>query len=198
LGAGGLSVGEAIAADLGAALLDERALVGELASRGGFSADYLQRLDARPSADASAFLQDVARAAALVEAMDARATEQAVHDEIRNVVLDRAACGHVVLIGHGGAKLLGERVERSGIYSILLHAGRPWRIERVMERYGTDRAEAEERVRRTDELRRRYVEHFFSTDLYDAHNYDLVIDTERTGFDAAVELAKAGLRAAMR
>ncbi|HTX58224.1 MAG TPA: cytidylate kinase-like family protein [Verrucomicrobiae bacterium] len=197
LGAGGLSVGEALARDLGACLLDERMLVGELSRRGGFSAEYLQRIDEQPPSLASSFLRDIARAAALADAADARSPEGAVHDEIRAVVLERARRGHAVLIGHGGAKLLEGHVARGEIFSLLLHAGRPWRVRRVMERFAIDRAEAEERVRRTDELRRRYCAYFFSLDLYDAHNYDLVIDTERVGIASAIRIATEAVRAAL-
>jgi cytidylate kinase len=195
LGAGGLSVGEAIAAEIGASLLDERTLIAELAARGGFSAEYLRRVDEAPPSLASTFIQDIARATALVYAMDVRSTEHAVHDEIRSIVLERAAAGNVVLIGHGGAALLVPHVGRKEIFSLLLHASRSWRIGQVMERYAVGRSEAEQRVRQTDELRRRYVQHFFSTDIYDAHNYDLVLDTERTGMPAAIEIALATMRA---
>ena len=195
LGAGGLSVGEAIAAEIGASLLDERTLIAELAVRGGFSAEYLRRVDEAPPSLASTFMQDIARATALVQAMDVRSTEHAVHDEIRSIVLERAATGNVVLIGHGGAALLVPHVGRNEIFSLLLHAGRSWRVGRVMERFAVGRTEAEQRVRQTDELRRRYVQHFFSTDIYDAHNYDLVLDTERTGMPAAIEIALATMHA---
>src|SRR5580700_11654992 len=122
LGAGGLSVGEAIAAETGATLLDERTLIAELASRGGFSAEYLRRIDAAPPSLASSFMHDIARATALVAAMDVRSTEHAVHDEIRGIVLERASHGSVVLIGHGGAQLLHTHVAPKDIFSLLLHA----------------------------------------------------------------------------
>ena len=198
LGAGGLSVGEAIAAEIGASLLDERTLIAELAARGGFSAEYLSRLDEAPPSLSSTFVQDIARATALVRAMDVRSTEQAVHDEIRGIVLERAKTGNVVLIGHGGASLLVPHLGRDEIFSLLLHASRSWRIGQVMERFEIGLTEAEQRVRQTDELRRRYVQHFFSTDIYDAHNYDLVLDTERTGMPAAIAIALAALRATAR
>ncbi len=196
LGAGGLSVGEALAEDLGAALLDERTLIAELAARGGFSAEYLARIDERPPSLSSAFVQDIARAAALIQAMDVRTTEEAVHNEIRAIVLERAARGDVVSIGHGGAKLLTNAIPRSQIFALLLHARRAWRVQQVMQRFAIDREEAELRVRRTDDLRRRYVAHFFESDLYDAHNYDLVIDSERVGLEAAVAIARHAVRAA--
>lgn len=193
LGAGGLSVGEALAGELAAPLLDERSLIAELSARGGFSAEYLQRIDEQPPSLASTFLRDIARASALVQAMDVRSTEHAVHEEIRNIVLERARRGHVVLIGHGGARLLANHVPRAQIFSLLLHAQRHWRVRQVMQRFSIDAAEAEERVRRTDELRRRYMAHFFDADIYDAHHYDLVLDTERVGIPAAIEIAKAAL-----
>ncbi|HEY5425083.1 MAG TPA: cytidylate kinase-like family protein [Candidatus Tumulicola sp.] len=196
LGAGGLSVGEALAAEFGATLLDERALIAELAQRGGFSAEYLARVDERPPSLASAFMEDLAKATLLVAAMELRTNERAVLDEVRDVVLHHARAGDVVLIGHGGAKLMETSVPRRDLFSILLHARRAWRVERVMYRFRLGRKAAEDRVRRIDELRRRYIRHFFEQELFDAQAYDLVVDTERVGMDAAIDLAKTAVRAA--
>ena len=197
LGAGGLSVGEAVAAELGATLLDERTIIEKLAQRGGFSADYLQRIDERPPTFANSFMSDLARATALVQAMEWRSTEHAVLDEIRTLVLEAAERGHVVLIGHGGSMLLSGVLAREEIFSIFLHAGKAWRIEQVKRRFGWPHDEAAERVRRTDELRRKYLQHFFSADLYDARKYDLVLKTERIGIEAAIDITISTLRAAL-
>jgi cytidylate kinase len=198
LGAGGLSLGEALASAIGAELLDERRLISELANRGGFSAEYLQRVDERPPAFSSAFMHDLSRATALVQAMEWRPSEHAVLDEIRSVVFEHASRSNVVLIGHGGHKLLGPHVPRREVFSLLLLARPQWRIEQVMRRFGIERAEAEERVRKTDDVRSRYQRHFFETDIYDARNYDLVIDTERIGIEAAIELARSAVTEAAR
>ena len=197
LGAGGLSVGEAVAAELDATLLDERTIIEQLAQRGGFSADYLQRIDERPPTFANSFMSDLARATALVQAMEWRSTEHAVLEEIRTLVLEAAKRGHVVLIGHGGCMLLAGVHPREEMFSIFLHAGKPWRIEQVQRRFGWPHDEAAERIRRTDELRRKYLQHFFSADLYDARKYDLVLNTERIGIEAAIEIATSTLRAAV-
>ncbi len=198
LGAGGLSVGEALAADLGATLLSERTIIDSLCARGGFSAAYLQRVDERPPSAASTFMADLARATAMVQAMEWRSTEHAVVDQIRSLVLEAAERGHVVVVGHGGSQLLAGAVDQHQIFSILLHAGREWRIAQVQKRWSLTHEEATERVRRTDDLRRKYVQHFFSTDLYDARAYDIVIDTERLGIETAIELSRTALRTAMR
>jgi cytidylate kinase len=190
LGAGGLSVGEAIAAEIGASLLDERTLIAELAARGGFSAEYLRRVDEAPPSLASTFVQDIARATALVYAMGSFDGARRPRRDSRDRARTRCE-RHVVLIGHGGSSLLVPHVDRKDVFSLLLHASRSWRIGQVIERFAIGRSEAERRVRQTDELRRRYVQHFFSTDIYDAHNYDLVLDTERTGMPAAIAIAFA-------
>ncbi len=195
-GAGGLSVGEALAAAIGAELLDERTIIAELASRGGFSAEYLQRIDEKPPTLASTFLSDIAQAGVLVAATEWRSTEATVLDELRNLVMDHAAKGDVVVIGHGGSKLLAERVTRGHIFSMMLLAGRQWRIEQVMRRFSIDRTAAEERVRHTDDLRKRYLAHFFATDMYDARTYDLVLNTQRVGIDAAIRIAVEAVQAA--
>ncbi len=195
LGAGGLTIGEALATDIDGALLDEQTIIAELAKRGGFSSEYLQRTVERPPNPASTFMADLARATALVQAMEWRSAEYAVLDEIRNLVLERAAKENVVVIGHGGSKLLADRVPRDHIFSLLLHARRDWRVGQVMRRFGTSHDDASERVRRTDDLRRKYMQHFFAVDLYDANAYDLVIDTERVGIRTATELCMAALRA---
>jgi cytidylate kinase len=199
LGAGGLSVGEALAAEFGATLLDERTLIAKLAQRGGFSAEYLEHIDERPATIATSFMADIARATALVQAMEFRSSEHTVLDEVRAIVLEeRAHHGSVVLIGHGGAKLMAEHVARGELFSLLLHAGHAWRVQQVMHRFDLAREEAEERVHRTDELRARYLRNFFESDLYDARTYDLVIDTERVGIATAIDVAKAAVRAAMQ
>lgn len=197
IGAGGLAIGEALAREISAALLDERTLIADLCARGGFSAEYLQSIQEAPPSFANTFMHDLARATALVQAMEWKSTEETVLREIRALVLERATQGHVVLIGQGGSKLLAGSIPAHDLFSIFLHARREWRIEQVMQRFTWHREEATERVRRTDDLRRKYLQHFFSADLYDARTYDLVIDTERIGVDAAIALACTALQAAM-
>jgi cytidylate kinase len=198
LGAGGLSVGEALAAEFNATLLDERSIVERLAARGGFSADYLQRIDERPPTFANSFMSDLARATAIVQAMEWKSSEHTVLDEIRSLVLETAQDGNVVVIGHGGRKLLSGHMLEDDLFSMLLHAHRDWRIEQLMRRFSWTREEATDRVQRTDELRKRYLRHFFSCELYDATVYDLVIDTERTGIDTAIELSKTAVNAVLK
>jgi len=197
LGAGGLSIGEALAEELNATLLDEKSIIEGLASRGGFSTEYLQRVDERPPTFATSFMADLAHATALVQAMEWKSAENTVLDEIRSLVLETAQNGNVVVIGHGGRKLLSGHMLEDDLFSMLLHANKDWRIEQLMRRFSWTREESIERVQRTDELRKKYLRHFFSCELYDATTYDLVIDTERIGIENAIAISKIAVRAAL-
>jgi len=197
LGAGGLSVGEALAQELNATLLDEKSIIEGLASRGGFSTEYLERVDERPPTLATSFMADLAHATALVQAMEWKSAEHTVLDEIRSLVLETAQNRNVVVIGHGGRKLLSGHMLEDDLFSILLHANKDWRIEQLMRRFSWTREQAVERVHHTDELRKRYLRHFFSCELYDATTYDLVIDTERIGIESAIGISKIAVRAAL-
>jgi cytidylate kinase len=57
-----------------------------------------------------------------------------------------------------------------------------------------DRGEAQRRVERTDEARKRYLRHYFDSDMYDSRQYDLVLNTERLGLDLAIALATDAAR----
>lgn len=197
LGAGGGSVGEALAQALGATLLDERAIIERLAQRHGMSADFLSRRCERPPTIGESLIADLARASAMLPFnTEWRMPDDPIIDRVRALVYECAEGGHVVAIGHGGIAMLGWRPAGIDVLAILLQAGHDWRIAQLARRYGIERAEAQRRVARTDEARKRYQRHYFDNDMYDSRQYDLVLNTERLGLDLAVELAtRAALEA---
>ncbi|HXP93230.1 MAG TPA: cytidylate kinase-like family protein [Candidatus Binatia bacterium] len=195
LGAGGGTVGEAVAAALGAKLLDERAMLDELARRLRFSPDALEQSVERPPTLGETLIANLARSAAMMEGTEVYQTrEEEVIETVRSIVLDYAEHGDVVVIGHGGISLLGWRPATPVVLSILLKAGQQWRIEQLARRFSIDIEEARRRIKRTDEARVAYQKHFFRTNIYDVKQYDLVIDTERLGLDLTISLATSAVR----
>lgn len=192
LGAGGGTVGDALAKILGGELLDEQSVTAELAKRMNFSTDYLAKAAERPPTLGSILMSDLARSSAMLAGMNVwRLPEEEIIESVRNLVLERAESGHVVVIGHGGRSLLGWRPSGQPTLSILLHAGRDWRIEQLTRRFGIDYAEARRRIEETDDARVRYQKYFFDADMYDSRLYDLVVNTEALGLDLAVEMVGA-------
>ena len=190
LGAGGRTIGEAVASALGGALLDERSVINELSARHGLSTDYVAtRIERAPSVG-ERLIADLASASAMLPLAPAWQTpDELVVDAVRQIVLERAASGHVVVIGHGGVSLLGWRPDGIVVLPMLLRAGRSWRIDQLARRYSIDREEARRRIDRTDDARLRFQRHYFDCDIYDCRQYDLVLNTESLGLERATEIA---------
>jgi cytidylate kinase len=194
LGAGGGTVGDAVAKQLGADLLDEQSITTELAKRMRFSPDYLSKATERPPTLGSILMSDLARSSAMLAGMNVwRLPEEEIIESVRQLVRERAEAGHVVVIGHGGRSLLGWKPSGLSTLSILLHAGSEWRIEQLTRRFGIDAAEAKRRVEHTDEARVRYQKYFFDSDMYDSRLYDLVLNTEALGLEMAIRVTTAAV-----
>jgi cytidylate kinase len=135
-------------------------------------------------------IADLARASAMLPFnTEWRMPDDPIIDRVRALVYEYAEAGHVVVIGHGGVSLLGWRPAGVRVLAILLQAGTQWRVDQLARRFAIGHDEAQRRIRRTDEARKRYQQHYFDCDMYDSRQYDLVINTERLGLDLAVAVA---------
>jgi cytidylate kinase len=200
LGAGGGTVGEAVAKALGATLLDERTVLSALSERLRLSSEYLEKTVEHAPSLGQIVMSNLARSAAMMEGPDVYQTrEEEIIETVRTIVLDHAAKGHVVVIGHGGIAMLGWQPRGHKVLAILLQAGHQWRVEQLARRFSIDLDEARRRIKRTDEARAQYQKYFFHSNMYDCKQYDLALNTERLGLDVAVSLATtAALRCAER
>jgi cytidylate kinase len=195
LGAGGGTLGDALATTLGAHLLDERWFIDRLSDEYRYPCDYLERTLERPPGFGESLIATLARATAMVPGAGMlRMPDEQIIDAVRALVVEQAQMGHVVLVGHGGVSMLGWRPTDIPVFSILLQAGREWRVEQLARRVGIDLDEARRRVKRTDEARVRYQQHYFNAHMYDCTLYDLVFNTEVLGLDQTVALATAAVR----
>ena len=190
LGAGGLSVGEAIADALAAPLLDERAFIEILARRHGLAPEIVAERIERPPNAGEQLISDLAAATAMLPIPAAQYRTEFIIETVRETVIESARAGHVVAIGHGGVSLLGWRPDGIPVLAILLRAGRAWRIEQLARRYAIASDEARRRIERSDEARARYQRHYFDSDVYDSRQYDLVLNTESLGVDVAIAIAR--------
>jgi cytidylate kinase len=140
-------------------------------------------------------IADLARASAMLPFnTEWRMPDDPIIDRVRSLVFECAERGHVVVIGHGGVSLLGWRPAGVEVLAILLQAGREWRVAQLARRYGIEPHDARRRVLRTDEARKRYLRHYFDSDMYDSRQYDIVLNTERLGLDLAISLALGAVR----
>jgi CMP/dCMP kinase len=80
-------------------------------------------------------------------------------------------------------------------FSLLLHAGLPFRVKRVGELYRLTAKQATEFIEENDRDRSAYIQSFTKKNWLDATNYDLCIDTSRMGLDAAMDLVLTAIKA---
>ena len=113
----------------------------------------------------------------------------------RAVIEEAAERGNAVIVGRGGAFILGRR---PGVLHVQLHAELEARV-----RYLTSRVDEVPRDARPDEgslrelcssidaARAEYIRKLFNANWLDARHYDLSIDTGTLGVDRAFDLIAA-------
>jgi cytidylate kinase len=198
-GAAGLAVGRGLAERLGAELLDS-AIIAQVAVRSGIPEAEIESYDERlPS-----FWQRVTTALAAsspepvmvdlpyVEQLPAATMQERLAAITRAVIEEAAERGNAVIIGRGGAWIVGRRPDA---LNVQLHASPEARVRYLLSRVEELPADArpEEKSLRElchsiDAARGEYLKRLFNVDWLDARNYDLAVDTGRLGVDNATDL----------
>ena len=204
-GAAGLPVGRQLAQELGAEFLD-RAIVAQVAVRSGIPEAQLEMYDER----LPGFWQRIATALGSASpdvgappSLEDAPPALSIHDRLvrltRAVVEEAAERGNAVILGRGGAFILGRK---PGVLNVQLVASLDDRVRYLLTRV-EDAPEAErldevalrELCKSIDAARADYIRSIFRADWMDARNYDLVIDTGRLGVARTVELIEAAAQA---
>lgn len=85
--------------------------------------------------------------------------------------------------------------DRSNVYSFYIEAPRAYCLERIMKRMECSEAEAAELISTTDKYRADYYKYYTGGNYWtNPVNYDLTINSSKTGTEKAVETIKAYLR----
>lgn len=204
-GAAGVPIGRALAERLDAEFLD-RAIVALAAVRAGIPENELETYDERlPS-----LWQRVAAALASSSPEPAlpslpyteQIPPQNVHERLvavtRTVIEEAAERGNAVIVGRGGAFILGRR---PGVLHVQLHASLAARVHYLLSRVEEIPPEARPEedslralCRSIDATRADYLRRLFGVDWLDATHYDLAVDTGRFGIAGSVDLIESVAR----
>lgn len=198
-GAAGLPVGEKLAELFGAELLD-RAIVAQVALRSGVPEDELESYDERlPSfwqritaALASSSPEPQIATGEYLGEVPSASMQERLLAITRSVIEEAAERGNAIIVGRGGAFVLGRR---PGTLHVQLHASLDARVRYLLSRVEQIPPDArpEERSLRAvcksvDAARGDYLKRLFGVDWLDARNYDLAIDTGRLGVERTIDL----------
>jgi len=191
---GGAEIAEAVAARLGATVID-RQFIDEVAQRLGVPGEVVLEKDERGESLVTRLARslrlsypDLAMPPEMTTALftDYQDIEDLPYAQvIEQLIRDAARSGNAVIVGRGGAFILKDDPRALHVHT---YAALPWRIETAMRREGLDRATAERRVHDTDRERARYIKHLFKAEWEALRHYHLLLDSGRLGIPTCVDL----------
>lgn len=185
-GASGEAVANRLADALGWTLLD-RALVERIAEEMGVAPEQVEACDERVESFVERLGSYLGESfpemlpVAVPPALSPEATARAAQRIVASVAEEAPG----VIVGHGAQCILQDHPRA---LHVLLHAPFEVRVDRVSRHFALDPKEAAERVRRSDQDRRRYVREHFDREWLDPALYHLSVDTGRFGVEGAAEL----------
>ncbi|MBE3559007.1 MAG: cytidylate kinase-like family protein [Ktedonobacteraceae bacterium] len=121
-----------------------------------------------------------------------RAITDAVYQQaLQQVLVGAASLGHVVIVGRGAQILLASRRD---VLHIRIVAPFEKRVAYVMRRENLTAEAARNRIRQKEAERERALKEQFHMNPYDAHLYDLIINTGILALTSVVEMIYLALR----
>jgi cytidylate kinase len=202
-GAGGSTVGHMLAAELKIDVLESQ-IIDHVAQRLQLPKEEVEAEDEQPGSLLARLL--VALGSASTEPLIPREaaawnppntdptfdTRKAVLQITQNVIQEAAREGDCVIIGRGGAYLLGDRAD---VLNVFLRAAEAVRVRTIMKRFEiASEDEARKRLKQTDENWTAYIKQVYGHDRNHPAHYDLVLDTGRLGYEATVAAIIAALQ----
>jgi CMP/dCMP kinase len=174
-GADGGAIGRAVAHTLGYTFADD-AIVSEAARAAGIFAEsvsYAERKDAKRSIE--------------VDFGRIEKTEK-LRRLIKDAIDAAADRGRIVITSHAASYALAGR---EGVLRVFVTAPDEMRAARIAESEGVDAKRAARELSESDKGRASYLERFYGVKSEQPTDYDLVVNTEKLGTDAAAALIVA-------
>ncbi len=194
-GAGGSEVARRVAAALGWSVVDNE-FIDKVAARAGLAPEEVAEREERVLSFVERLALTMATSAPELFPPDTGTAEDVDETKVvrmtESLVAELAAEGRVVIVGRAAPAVLGQSGD--GLH-VKLVAGVEFRTVQAAERLGVSHKEAGEILRRTDKNRERYHREYYKRDWNDPVNYDMVLNTERLGFDGATDAIVGRVRA---
>ena len=177
-GAGGHSIGQQVAKELGIPFYD-RDILKATVQTSGFDPDMVEH-DQEDVSSTNFFFKSICSFA------DASFsdTQDAIHDVQKAVILHFAKEGPCVILGRCADEILRDAGMES--LNVFIHADAVHRAVRASELTGcTDATELQKIIAKKDNSRHTYYNHYTGKKWGDSHNYHLVLDSGKLGYSLA-------------
>jgi cytidylate kinase len=202
-GAGGATVGRMLATELKSDFLDSN-IIDQVAHRLQLPKEEVEAEDEQPgsllarllvalgSASTEPLIPQEATAWNPPNTAPAFDTRKAVLSITQHVIQEAARGGNVVIVGRGGAYILGTF---PGALHVFLRAAEAVRIKAVMQRFNiASEEEAKKRLKQTEENWTSYIKQVYGHDRTHPAHYDMVLDTGRLGYEGTVQTILTALK----
>jgi hypothetical protein len=193
LGAGGREVGELVARELDAELLDNQ-IIDLVAARIGAPAAYVQARDENVESFVDRLFRVITSAypeAYAAEGLPDWSEERMV--QLTGTIIQEHMTGKpLVVIGRGAPLLLRDRSDALRVFITAPHGAR---IARLRERTGCTAEDAAREIKKSDQHRLAYMQQYYGVQWREPSLYDIIVNTEHLGMSVAAQLiVEAGRR----
>lgn len=174
-GSGGHAVGEMIAEKLGISFYDS-SLIDLTAKEGGFTSEFVKENEQKLKSKwlYRFYKQNYAFVNTAIPPKDLLFMVQT------KVIRDITAKESCVIVGRCADYILKGH---PNIFNVFVHASEAFRIERVINNYHIEPAEAKEVMEKTDKQRINYNKHYTGREWANLRDFDLSIETSLFGVD---------------
>lgn len=180
-GAGGHTVASKVVEIMGPQWsLWDREIIDQVAQSAQVRSEMVESLDEKTLS----WLNQMVRNMLNVRSLEA----QEYRRHLVQVLLALAQQGRKVILGRGGNFVLTDAL------NVRLEASLDFRVRATMERENLSYGEAQDRVVRVDKQRQEFSRGVFERDAEDRSAYDMVLQTDGLGYDAAVSAIVAAAR----
>lgn len=180
-GSGGNAVGEAVARRLGCPCYN-RQIIDRTARQMGYSTDFVAETEQNIS---TGRLWELIFADSGIPASMNPSKEDAIYVNQSRIIRELAHNGPCVIIGRLGNWILRDNPH---VLRVFIMSGREFAIRQVTDKLHIPADEAARKIERVNTGRANHYWHYTGKQWTDVAGYDLIINTERTGIDGAVDM----------
>jgi cytidylate kinase len=185
-GTGARLIGKNLADILGFSYYD-RAIIQLAAEKSGLSPEFIERNEEKTT---NSFLFNLSTSAYITSGINLQYT-MPVNDKAfiaqSEVIREIAKTGNSVIVGRCADYILNEHPK---LLRVFLYGDKEDRLKRIINEYGYDPAKAETDLSKIDKGRANYHKFYTGTPWKDISNYDICLNTTKTGIEGAIKTLK--------
>ncbi len=181
-GSGGRTIGRQVAEKLGIPFYDKE-LVDQIAVESGFAPKFVE--ENGEHAPGSSLFAYAFAPQGVPGIMNGLSTADFLWTIQCNVILQLADQGPCVIVGRNADYVLKDREDALHVF---VFADTPYKVERIVQKYGESEKSPEARLQEKDKRRRVNYQHYTGRTWGQAQNYDLCLDTGVLGLDQVTDI----------